>query len=47
MAKWQLPLLVHESYEFVPPDDEGIEHIAANLRSVDREEAIATFGNRR
>lgn len=47
MAKWQLPLYVDDSYEFVPPDDEGIEHIAANLRPVDREEMFATFGHRR
>lgn len=47
MGKYQLPLLVHESYEFVPPDDEGIEHIAANLRPVDQEEMYATFGHRR
>lgn len=47
MAKWQLPLVQSERYEFVEVTEEGIEHIAQNLRPVDQEEAFATFGHRR
>jgi len=44
---WQLPLLQNERYEFIEPTEEGIAHIAENLRPADREEAHATFGHRR
>lgn len=44
--KWRLPLLQHERFEFMEPTEEGIEHIAANLRPGDQEEAFATFGHR-
>lgn len=44
---WRLPLLVSEQYEFTPPSEDGVEHIATNLREADREEGFATFGHRR
>lgn len=47
MDEWRLPLIVAERYEFTEPTEEGIEHIAENLREADREEAFATFGHRR
>lgn len=45
--RWRLPLLVSERYEFTTPTEEGIEYIAENLRTADREEGFATFGHRR
>ena len=44
---WSLPLVQHERFQFVDPSDEGIEHIAENLRQADQDEAYATFGHRR
>lgn len=45
--RWRLPLLQHERYEFIEPNEDGLEHIARNLRPADQEEAYATFGHRR
>lgn len=44
-ANWKLPFIENERFAFVEPDDEGVEHIAKNLRPADRAEAFATFGN--
>lgn len=47
MAKWSLPLLQTQHYEFTEVTDEGLEHIAENMREGDREECYATLGHRR
>jgi RimJ/RimL family protein N-acetyltransferase len=47
VKQWRLPLLQTERYEFTEPTDEGIEHIAENMREGDREECYATTGHRR
>jgi len=47
VANWTLPHLKNARYEFTEPTEEGIAYIAANLRTPDREEAFATFGNAR
>lgn len=43
---WALPHLRGERYEFTSPTPDGVEHIAANLRLSDAEEAFATTGHR-
>lgn len=45
-ADWSLPLLVTDRWECVPPDDDGLEFIAANMRPADAEEVYATSGQR-
>jgi hypothetical protein len=47
VEQWRLPLVTSERYAFTEPTSEGIEYIAENLRTADREEGFATFGHHR
>lgn len=45
-ADWALPRFVSERWEFVAPDDEGLQHIAQHMRESDLNEVHATSGSR-
>lgn len=47
MGNWVLPHVQTTHYEFTTPTEEGVEHIANNLRISDREEVFACMGNSR
>lgn len=47
MAKWKLPHMQTERFEFTAPTEEGVAYIANNLRTADREEVFACMGNAR
>lgn len=46
-VKWRLPLIENERYAFIPPTDEDVAHVVANLREADRMEHHAQFGHHR
>lgn len=43
--RWALPLFRGDRFEFTEPTDEGVEHIATNLRAADAVELRAASGS--